>query len=58
MPRFVAASFVNDLWGLGIAGTIFMVVEGRRLRIRHIWIYLLISPTLAISVAFPLFLIA
>jgi hypothetical protein len=26
--------------------------------IRHIWLYLLISPTLAISVAFPLFLIA
>lgn len=53
-----AASFVNDLFGLGIAATIFMVVEARRLGVRHIWIYLLISPTLAISVAFPLFLIA
>lgn len=53
-----AASFVNDLFGLGIAVTIFMVVEARRLRIRHLWFYLLISPTLAISVAFPLFLIA
>jgi hypothetical protein len=53
-----SASFVNDLFGLGVAGTIFMVVEARRLRIRHIWIYLLISPVIAISVAFPLFLIA
>jgi phosphate/sulfate permease len=53
-----AASFVNDLFGLGIAATIFMVVEARRLRIRHLWFYLIISPVLAISVAFPLFLIA
>jgi phosphate/sulfate permease len=53
-----AASFVNDLFGLGVAATLFMIVEARRFGVRHLWFYLLISPLLAISVAFPLFLIA
>jgi hypothetical protein len=53
-----AASFMNDLFGLGVAVTICMVVEARRLRIPHLWFYLLLSPLVAISVAFPLFLIA
>ena len=37
---------------------VFMWVEGRRLRVRHLWVYYLLSPTVAISVAFPLFMIA
>lgn len=53
-----AASFVNDLFMLTSAGCIFMVVEARRLNIRFVWIYILLSGPIAISVMFPLFLIA
>jgi len=35
-----AASFTNDLFMLGLAGGIFMVVEARRLNIRFVWIYI------------------
>ena len=52
------ASFTNDLILYVVAGYIFMVVEARRLGIRHVWVYLLLSSFLAVSVMFPLFLIA
>ena len=41
-----------------VAGYIFMIVEARRLGIRHVWVYLLLSSIVAVSVMFPLFLIA
>ncbi|MDX2160564.1 MAG: DUF2834 domain-containing protein [bacterium] len=53
-----AASFTNDLLLFAIAGVFFMVVEGRRLHMRFIWVYVLLSGPIAISVMFPLFLIA
>ena len=53
-----AASFTNDLFLLGIAGSVFIVVEGRRLHIRFFWLYILLSGPTAISITFPLFLIA
>jgi hypothetical protein len=53
-----AASLSNDLYAFAIAGCIFMVVEGRRLRMRWLPAYVVIALVLAISVAFPLFLIA
>lgn len=52
------ASFTNDVIAYGVAGYIFMVVEARRLGIRHVWVYLLLSSFLAVGVMFPLFLIA
>lgn len=56
--NYAAASFMNDLFLLGIAGSVFMVVEGRRLHIRYYWVYILLSGLTAISFTFPLFLIA
>lgn len=52
------ASFTNDIILYVVAGYIFMVVEARRLGIRHVWVYLLLSSFGAVSVMFPLFLIA
>ena len=53
-----AASFTNDILLYALAGCIFMAVEARRLGIRHVWVYILLSFLVAVSVMFPLFLIA
>lgn len=53
-----AASFTNDLLFLAIAACVFIVVEGHRHHIRFYWLYILLSGITAISVTFPLFLIA
>jgi hypothetical protein len=54
-----AAAFVTiDLLAVAIIGIVFMVVEGRRLGMRWIWIYVLLTFAVAISVALPTFLIA
>ncbi|OHU61749.1 DUF2834 domain-containing protein [Mycobacteroides chelonae] len=54
----VAGSLTNDLMLLTIAALVLMVVETRRLGIKHIWVYIALCFLSAISVAFPLFLIA
>ena len=53
-----AASFTNDILLYAVAGGLFMVVEARRLGIKYVWVYLLLSGLIAISVMFPLFLVA
>jgi hypothetical protein len=53
-----AASLANDLAFLGLAALVFMVVEARRHAIRFVWLYVALSFVVAISVTFPLFLIA
>jgi lysylphosphatidylglycerol synthetase-like protein (DUF2156 family) len=50
------SSLTTDLLVVAIAAVIFMIVEGRRLRMRRIWLYLLAVPLLALAFAFPLFL--
>ena len=52
------ASITNDLLLYALAGSIFMVLEGERLQMRYVWLYILLSLLIAISVMFPLFLIA
>ena len=52
-----AMSLTNDLLLVGAAVLVFMVVEARRLGIARIWLYLVISMLVAISVGFPIFLI-
>ena len=52
------ASFTNDILLYALAGCIFMAVEARRLGIRYVWVYILLSFLIAVSVMFPLFLIA
>jgi len=53
-----SSSITNDLIFVLVAAFVLMVVEARRLGIRHLWVYLVMSFALAISVAFPLFLLA
>lgn len=56
--NFAAASLTNDVLLVAIAAGVFMVIEGRRVGIRFIWAYVILSALIAISVTFPLFLIA
>lgn len=65
LPGFIAALYVNpaaasitnDVLFYVLAGWLFMVVEARRLGIRHVWVYVVLSGLIAVSVMFPLFLI-
>lgn len=52
-----AASLTNDVVLVAVAIFVFIVVEARRLGIARVWVYLVLSIVVAISVAFPLFLI-
>lgn len=54
-----AATFTTiDLMTVAIVATIFMVVEGRRVGVPWLWVYVALVFVVAVSVAFPLFLIA
>ena len=53
-----AASFTNDLLLFAVAGCIFMAREAHQLNMRFVWVYILLSFLIAVSVMFPLFLIA
>jgi hypothetical protein len=53
-----AKSFSVDLGLLLLAGTGLMVAEARRLGVRFVWLYVVLGFAIAISVTFPLFLIA
>lgn len=52
--RFITA----DILMFGLAASIWMVTEARRRRIGFVWAYIIGSLLVAVSVAFPLFLIA
>jgi len=58
MVNPAAASLSIDLAFFGLAAVIWMVVEARRLQIPWVWAYVVLSFLIAISVTFPLFLIA
>jgi hypothetical protein len=51
-------SITVDLFLFALAAVVWMVLEARRLQIRRVWLYVLFGITVAISVTFPLFLIA
>jgi hypothetical protein len=53
-----AASITNDILFVLLAAFVFMIVEARRLGIRYVWVYMVLSFLVALSVAFPLFLLA
>ncbi|CDP86197.1 MULTISPECIES: DUF2834 domain-containing protein [Mycolicibacterium] len=55
--NYASSSLTNDLLLFGLAAFVFMVVEARRIGIPKVWIYLVLSALIAVSVAFPLFLI-
>ncbi len=51
-------SITVDIFLFAMAATIFMVLEARRLEIRGVWLYIVFGLLIAISVTFPLFLVA
>ena len=51
-------SITVDIFLFGLAAVLWMVSEARRLEIRFVWAYVLLSFVIAISVTFPLFLAA
>ncbi|MBO2452350.1 DUF2834 domain-containing protein [Actinomadura barringtoniae] len=53
-----AASLSNDIVFVGLAAVVFMVIEARRVGVRYGWAYVIGSLLIAISVTFPLFLLA
>lgn len=58
MANPAASSLTIDLAFVCLAAVIWMVVESRRLGVRFVWAYVVLSFVIAISVTFPLFLIA
>ncbi len=50
-----AASIANDILFLGVAINIFMIIEAKRLGIKYVWLYILLSFIVAISVTVPVF---
>lgn len=50
-------SITVDLFFLGLAVFVWMVLEARRLGMRGVWLYLLLGMLVAISVTVPIFLI-
>jgi hypothetical protein len=53
-----SGSITVDLLLFFAAAAVFMVLESRRLGIRWVWAYVVLGVLIAISVTFPLFLIA
>ncbi|KRB77290.1 hypothetical protein ASE01_11170 [Nocardioides sp. Root190] len=50
--------FGIDLLAVALVGLVFMLAEARRIGLRHAWIYVALTFLVAISVSFPLFLMA
>ena len=65
IPKFVEDLFVNpatrfitiDIVSFFFAGCIWMVLEAKRLAMKHVWAYIAVGFFVAIGVAFPMFLI-
>ncbi|MGV0806416.1 DUF2834 domain-containing protein [Mycolicibacterium setense] len=55
--NYGASSLTNDLLLMGLAAFVFMIVEARRIGVPKVWIYIVLSAVIAVSVAFPLYLI-
>lgn len=51
-------SITVDIGFFLLAASAFMIVEARRLGVRFVWAYILLGFLVAISVTFPLFMIA
>lgn len=50
------SSITVDLLVVAIAGSIFILVEGRRVGMRHAWLYVVLSGVTAFAFTLPLFL--
>ncbi|CAM3322609.1 DUF2834 domain-containing protein [Aquirufa ecclesiirivi] len=53
---YYAKSLTFDFWTGTMAGTFFMIVEGYRLHMKKVWLYILFTFLIGYAFAFPLFL--
>ena len=53
---YYAKSLTFDFWTGATAGTIFMLVEGSRLQMKKVWLFILLTFLIGYAFAFPLFL--
>ena len=51
-----AKSLSCDFWTAATMGTLFMLVEGTRIKIKYLYLYVLATFFIAFAFAFPLFL--
>jgi hypothetical protein len=58
LANHATTSITVDIFLLLVSVLIWMVIEARRLGIRFVWAYVVLSFAVAISVTFPLFLAA
>jgi hypothetical protein len=51
-----ARSLTLDFWTAAVAGTLFIIFEARRLKMKYSWVYVLLTFGIAFAFGFPLFL--
>lgn len=51
-----AASLTCDILVVGLAATVWMIVEARRVGVRHGWVFALLGWVVAMAFAVPLFM--
>jgi len=56
VDNYYAKSLTFDFWTGAIAGTLFVIVEGVRLKIKLFWIFPLVIFLIGFAFGFPLFL--
>lgn len=49
-------SLASDFWVGSLAAVVFMIVEGRRLQLKRLWLYVALTFAIAWACSFPLFL--
>jgi hypothetical protein len=54
--NYYAKSLTLDFWTGAIAGTFFIVLEGFRLKMKRIWLFIVLTIFVAFAFGFPLFL--
>ena len=52
----LAASLTYDLLVGATCGSVFMLIEGQRLKMKYVWVFLVLAILVAFAFAFPLFL--
>jgi Terpene cyclase DEP1 len=58
LANHATTSITVDILLLSVAAMVWMVHEARRVGIRLVWLYILLSFPIGVSVMFPLFLVA
>jgi hypothetical protein len=53
---YYAKSLTLDFWTGTIAGTFFILIEGLRLQMKRVWLYLILTVFVAYAFSFPMFL--